>query len=148
MVSAGEYVRASAVTALQTAAAAVRAWVAKTSGTSQSTISTQADITGLSVTWTADVARIYKHSLTLCLTKTTAGTVSVYITTGANATVSVKTLSMANAETAAVHMEWTESGLSGSTTRKARIEAGTGTVEVTNNFSRNGILIVEDIGPV
>lgn len=127
---------------------AVRTWVGKASGSDQSGISTTADITGVSVTWTADSSRIYKMSLSVNIQKlTTANTVATYITTGANAAVIARSTTLAINDLFPLHFEWTESGLSGTTTRKARIETATGTVSVINSFSRNAILIVEDVGP-
>lgn len=127
----------------------VRTWVGKAGSSDQSGISAITDITGCSVTWTADATRIYKYTAVVDAQKiTSANVVSLYITTGANAGVIAGSASLALNEMELMMLTWTETGLSGSQTRKLRIESSaSGTVTVVNSFSRNAILIVEDVGP-
>lgn len=125
-----------------------RAWYAKAGNTDQSGISVVADITGLSVAWTAVSTRLYKVSLNVVLQKlTTANAVTAYITNAANVGVIARSTTLAINDLYTLHAEWIETGLSGAQTRKARVETASGTVTVVNSFSRNGILTVEDIGP-
>lgn len=126
-----------------------RSWSAQTSGSDQSGISAVTDVTGLSVTWTADPLRMYKTTVNVCLQKiTTANNVTTYIRNAGGTVVVAKSTTFAINDLAVVTMEWVESGLSGSQTRKASVETASGTVTVTNSFSRNGQIIVEDIGPL
>lgn len=124
-------------------------WHAKTSGVDQAGISVITDVTGLSVAWTADASRQYRTTISFNLQKlTTANTAAVYITNAASATIIAKSVTLAINDLIPVHFEWVETGLSGAQTRKVRVETATGTLTVVNSFSRNGIIIVEDIGPV
>jgi hypothetical protein len=126
----------------------VHSWSGKAGGSDQTGISTIADITGATVTWTADSTRIYKMTLNVNVQKiTTANSITTYLTNGSNGTVLARSTTLAINDLADIILVWTESGLSGSTTRKGRIETASGTVTVVNSFSRNAILVVEDIGP-
>lgn len=126
----------------------VHAWIGKASGADQAGIAAITDITGATVTWTADATRIYKLTLNVNLQKlTTANNVSTYITDGSNNVKIARSTTMAINDVIAVPLVWTESGISGSQTRKGRVETATGTVTVTNTFTRNAIMMVEDIGP-
>lgn len=139
---AGEIILASDV------ASGTRSWYAATSGVDQAGISLITDVAGLSVAWSADSTRLYKVSLNFNLQKlTTANTAAIYITNAASATISAKSVTLAINDIIPVHIEWIETGLSGAQTRKARVETATGTLTVVNSFSRNGIIMVEDIGP-
>lgn len=125
-----------------------RAWYAKAGNTDQSGIAAVADITGLSVAWTAVPTRLYRVSMNVCINKlTTANAVTAYITNAANAAIAVKSVTLAISDLYTMHMEWIETGLSGAQTRKGRLETATGTVTVVNSFTRNAIIDVEDIGP-
>lgn len=121
--------------------------IAKTSGSDQSGISALTDITGLSVTWTADPSRTYKTTVNVNLSKATSDAVALAIRNAASSTLIVRSAYIIDGQIQTLQIVWTETGLSGSTTRKASVSATSGTVSVTNGFSRNGILIVEDIGP-
>lgn len=127
---------------------AVHSWVGKAGGSDQAGITTTADVTGCSVTWTAESNRTYKYTACVNLQKITAGnTVGVYITNAANAAIAVKSEVMVLNELRVCTFVWTETGLSGSQTRKLRVEStASGSVTVVNSFTRNAILIVEDIG--
>lgn len=127
---------------------AVRSFYATAGTSDQTSISTITDATGYTVTWTADSSRLYKISADLCLQKITAGgTVTVYITDGSNTAVQAATSVMVTNEIRMVHISKVETGLSGSTTRKIRVETSPNTVTVVNTFSRNGQIVVEDLGP-
>ena len=126
-----------------------RSWYATTNTTDQTGISAVADITGLSVTWTADATRLYRISVNVGLFKaTTANFGNVHITDASNVIKLSRSVWMAISDYSQVAVDWIESGLSGSVTRKARADAGSGTINIINSFTRNGIIMVEDIGPV
>lgn len=122
--------------------------VAKTSGTDQAGIAaTPTDITGLSLTWTADPARAYKITLCVQITTSVAQTPLVAITDAAGTVIISRNVTTpAAAASASLHIEWVETGLSGSITRKARGSVASGTLTIVNSSNRNGILIVQDIG--
>lgn len=128
--------------------AVVRAWYATAGGIDQTGISAVADATGYSVTWTADPTRLYRIHCTMCIQKvTTANAVTAYITDASNTGIQASSVTLAINDLAMVVISKVQTGLSGSTTRKIRLETASGTVSVVNSFSRNGQLIVEDIGP-
>jgi hypothetical protein len=119
----------------------------KTSATTVNT--TDTDISGMSVTWTADSTRLYRISVACIARTTSAGNLymTVSITDSANA---VKQLLRNGATTTDMRFEVTgfvyESGLSGSVTRKLRavMVSGTGEIEAGSTFPLQ--MIVEDIG--
>jgi hypothetical protein len=119
----------------------------KTSSTSITT--TDTDISGMSVTWTAESTRLYRISVACIARTTSAGNLymTVSITDSANA---VKQLLRNGATTTDMRFEVTgfvyESGLSGSVTRKLRavMVSGTGEIEAGSTFPLQ--MIVEDIG--
>lgn len=121
---------------------------AKTSGTDQTGIgSTPTDITGLSVTWTADSTRAYKVSMSVDISTSVAQTPTISITDGSGTVIIARNVTIdAASGQAAVHFDWVETGLSGSVTRKGRGAVAAGTLTIVNSSNRNGILIVEDIG--
>lgn len=114
----------------------------------QTGITTVADVTGLSVTFTAVSSRLYRTTLTVCVQQKTAGdTPNVYITDGsdtakkaASATLDVDEISQALA------IVLLETGLSGSVTRKGRAAVGSGSVTVVGTQDRYPTIIVEDMG--
>jgi trimeric autotransporter adhesin len=139
----------TAISAAVTAATAtVRSWYALTSGTDQIGITTSAtDITGLSVTWTADPARLYKVSLNVNVSTSVAQTPTISITDGSGTVKkSGNVTTPVAAGSAQLHLVWIESGLSGSQTRKGRGSVASGTLTIVNSSNRNGVLVVEDIG--
>ena len=119
----------------------------KTTATSVTT--TETDISGMSVTWTADSTRLYRISVAGIARTTSAGNIyiTVSITDSANA---AKQLVRNGATTTDMRFELTgfvyESGLSGSVTRKLRVamSSGTGEIEAGSTFPLQ--MIVEDIG--
>lgn len=148
-VTAGQKVRAADLSTLVSDMNAVkRSWYAITPGADQTGIAAVADITGLSVTWTADSTRLYKTTINVNYAKaTTANFASLHFTTGANAVILSRSTYMQIADYFTVELTWIEAGLSGSQTRKARADCTSGTLTVVNSFSRSGTIIVEDIGP-
>ena len=119
----------------------------KTSATSITT--SDADVSGMSVTWTADSTRLYRISVSCIARTTSAGNVYVTlsITDSANA---AKQLIRNGATTTDLRFELTgfvyESGLSGSITRKLRVISVSGTAEIEAGSTFPFQMIVEDIG--
>ena len=106
------------------------------------------DVTGATVTWTADPARRYRYTARILAQKiTSAGDVFAYITDGANARLVGAGQSAGVNGWVSLYIEGIQSGLSGSTTRKLRISTTVATVNLgTNEYLGN--VTVEDIGGV
>jgi hypothetical protein len=120
---------------------------AKTSATTVT--SSETDISGMTVTWTAAANRLYRISVSCIARNTSAGNIymTVLITDSSN---NAKQYLRNGATTTDLRYGVTgfvyESGLSGSVTRKLRCSmvSGTGEIEATSNFPLQ--MIVEDIG--
>lgn len=122
--------------------------------TSQNTITTLVDLTGLSVTWAALTGRRYRITLFAEVNGTAAGDLGVaYITTDANVEVRRHVFTVpalvGGVGYSAIQTSRVESGLSGSVTRKARLQrnSGAGSVSLFASATTPAHLIVEDIGP-
>ena len=134
-------------------AAGIVSIVEKTS--SQTGITTVADITSMTATWTATSTRRYRVTVTAELGGTTAGDLAIlYITDGSN-TVVQRAVFTGPALTGGqgyghVNMQYHISGASGSLTRKVRLErnVGAGTVSLTASSAGPAYLVVEDVGAV
>lgn len=108
------------------------------------------DLTGMSVTWTADPTRTYKTTVVATMSKTTAiGNVTLQIAdaAGGNITTQVVQASSATDILAPVAMS-VESGLSGTTTRKARASTNVAGLVVNGGSTYRTIILVEDITTV
>ena len=123
------------------------AYAEKTSD--QTGISAAADITGLSVAWTADSSRYYRISLYLApIRQNTSPAVVVPVIADGSSTTKVQAnLTLVAGDFGLVTIAEIVTGLSGSITRKARISATGGTVDVLAATATEGnYLIVEDLG--
>lgn len=128
-----------------------------TATTGITSVTTETDITGLSVTWTAEASRRYRISAHVEVSGTVANDlVIIYIADGSNthqqrALCHIPTpIALAGGAGYVTLDPWViQSGLSGSTTRKVRIvrNVGTGTVGVNASASYPIHILVEDIGP-
>lgn len=123
----------------------------------QTTITTEADITSLTVTFTAVSSRRYRTSFVLDVSAQTSLPASgeymrIHITDGSN-THKAEVTSAAPAaidNRVTVYGSVVETGLSGSTTRKLRAERGDGSgdaMSVLAAAARPAYILVEDIGP-
>ena len=124
-----------------------RGYVGHAVKTANQVFAASGDITGLSVTWTADPTRRYRTSFKLGIDKDgTAANVWIEIQTGASASVdSVFTLFPAS--TSNPIQGWTiESGLSGATTRKLRLNLNAGQATLAASAGMKAWIVVEDIG--
>ena len=122
----------------------------------QNGITADTDATSLTVTWTAVSARLYRISFfTAVDLNWSSGVLQPYvkITDGSNTqkllVVVPKLASSMN--DVAVTGSVTETGLSGSVTRKLRVgqrvDSGSGTIDVAASSTNPAYILVEDIGP-
>lgn len=119
-----------------------------TSTSDQSGITTVVDISGLSATWTAIATRRYLTTVFAprISQHASASEINVLLTDGAGTFLTLASSTAPATNTTFAGMQWQESGLSGSTTRKARIQTVAGTCDV-DGASYPGQIIVQDIGP-
>jgi hypothetical protein len=123
---------------------------AVTTGTNQTGItSTVADITGLSVTWTAVANRRYRVTVNVSVQQvTSAATHEIIIANASNTILRQRSTTLATNDLACIAIVHELNGVAaGSFTVKARAGTGAGTLTIINDFTRNGEIIVEDIGP-
>jgi len=117
--------------------------------TDQTGISAEADVTSLSVTWTAISTRYYKISVYLAPIRqiTSAAIVVPKITDGSNNARVQANVSLGIDEFTSLAIAEVVTGLSGSITRKARIGTTAGTVSVLAGTAGQGnYIVVEDLG--
>ena len=114
----------------------------------QTGISTVTDITGLSVTFTANSSRMYKTTVFLPYAEqqTAASYPAIYITDSANAikqqNLAYHVVGYGEAKVVIIY----ESGLSGSTVRKARATTSAGSLTIVASATSPTLIMVEDIG--
>lgn len=107
------------------------------------------DVTGLSVTWTANSSRYYRVTVYLApiRQRTAAGIVVPVIADGSNVTKTQANISLGIDAFTSIAIADIETGLSGSVTRKLRIGTTAGTVDVLSATATEGnYIIVEDLG--
>ena len=117
--------------------------------TSQNTTSSLAtDITGATVTWTAESNRLYKISFTTYMTKATnAGNAELLITDASNNVKQIRDTYFYGVTTFQHGFIYVvETGLSGSVTRKVRFLTTTSSLTVEGASTYPSQLIVEDCG--
>lgn len=114
----------------------------------QNGITTVADISSLSVTFTADSTRYYRTTLFLAQVQqnTSSGSVNIVITDSTPTTKFSMFTNMAAADFEPFALSVIETGLSGSTTRKGRISTSAGTVDVKGSSTIISYILVEDLG--
>jgi hypothetical protein len=109
------------------------------------------DITGVSVTWEANPNRWYRTTLQIGAADHTVanGTETAYITDAANALKRNASATGTTSTRNSYYLSIDETGLSGSTTRKARFATSGGSVILTATGAATfaPLLYVEDIGP-
>ena len=127
----------------------VMAYASRTSN--QTGVSAVTDVTGLSVTFTANSTRYYRTTVFVSnlLQITSDGYATMSITDGSNVQkqsgTNYKVVAEGNGENPMV-LVLIETGLSGSTTRKARLTTSAGTVETRAGTTNPAFIVVEDIG--
>jgi hypothetical protein len=127
---------------------------AKAPGTTQNlTTNSTTDVTGLSVTFNAIAGHTYKTTVFINLQAGAAGAgvFHTYIANASNGVLAASLMGLINNETKSTTPIIVETGLSGTTTRKAQValsfQAAGGTSMVVNDAARNAYIIVEDITP-
>jgi hypothetical protein len=119
-----------------------------TNTSSQQITTSTADVTNLSVTWTAVTGRQYKYTVFLPNVNPAANsTMIVTITDGSN---TVKTTNRFSNETSFRYTAtyvFLEASLSGSVTRKVRAYMDNSTQTINNDSDATTLFLVEDIGP-
>ena len=116
-------------------------------GSANSAFTTTADITGMSITFTAVASRLYKATFSCTLDRNTAGNVSFFLTDASNVQIAqYQQGSPAGVEVITFSNLFTVSA--GSVTRKIRggTSAGAATVLFTAGSYNYGF-IIEDMGP-
>lgn len=138
------------VTPAKLAASLPRGVVAKAKVTANQTpITTIVDLTGLTVTWTADPSRLYKISFHITVSSSVAADNGRVTITDSPGTTDFG-LAGGYLFTTSIALDATtyESGLSGSITRKLRLAriSGTGNLTMTASATSPAHILVEDIG--
>jgi hypothetical protein len=107
--------------------------------------STVTDLTGVSVTFTAEASRLYKTTLIIPRLDqiTTTGVVTGHIANAASTSVMSAVVSITAGQFSNLTVTLLESGIAGSTTRKGRLATSVGSV----NTVGGPFIIVEDLGP-
>jgi hypothetical protein len=116
--------------------------------TSQTGITSETNVTSVSVTFTADPTRIYKTTI-FCSTVvqlTAQGYATLIIADAANAQKTFGQVLLATNFQAPLIATITETGLSGSTTRKGRAFTTAGTLTLSAGATSPMFIVVEDIG--
>lgn len=116
----------------------------------QTGISTEADVTSLTITWTAVSTRRYRitgHLLVQQLTSTGAATAKITDGSGTEIQRIGHRASFAANDVDMWEGSSVETGLSGSITRKIRAATSAGTLSALASSSRPNYILVEDIGP-
>jgi hypothetical protein len=109
-----------------------------------------ADITGASITWTAEANRLYRATFECDYSVTNAGALAgFYLTNSANAIIDniANTTSTASgfAQVSLTHLFTVSAG---STTRKMRCDVSAGTGTIRGTAGQTYSFIIEDLGPV
>jgi hypothetical protein len=114
----------------------------------QTGITSETNVTGVSVTFTADSTRIYKTTIfsSTVLQNTAQGYPTLIIADGANAQKTFGQVLLAPGFQAPLIATITETGLSGSTTRKGRASTTAGTLTLGATATSPMFIVVEDIG--
>jgi len=113
----------------------------------QTGISSVADVTSLTLTWTATSSRYYRTTVFFNAQQNASiGTPQIYITDGSG-TVKTKVLSVQNTgDYWSSVVTLVETGLSGSTTRKVQALTNAGTLSILGNSTYPSLILIEDIG--
>lgn len=126
-----------------------RGVVAQASNTASTTgVSAVADVTGLSVTWTATSTRMYRVTAFMGAIQqsTSTGIVTSFITDGSNSAKQQANVQLTATEFGHISLGLIETSLSGSVTRKIRIQTSAGTVAALYNAAYPSYILVEDLG--
>ena len=114
----------------------------------QSGITTEVNVTGLTVTFTADSTRYYKTTIYTfsALQNTAAGYAEFKITDGSNVQKQSGVIYQGAGVQSPLCVSVVETGLSGSVTRKARALTNAGTLTLAAASASPMFIVIEDIG--
>jgi hypothetical protein len=118
------------------------------SATANQNVTTLTDLTGLTVTFTAVSTRIYKTTIHIPIVQQTSanGYGQLYLTNSSNTQLQwAQEYRLTNYQSF-MTLTYVESGISGSTTRKARAEASGGGLTFYGASTSPMQIVVEDIG--
>jgi hypothetical protein len=105
------------------------------------------DVTSLSVTFTAEAGRLYRTTVYAVIEQNTATSyATVWIMDGSNNAKRASSSVLTATGRATVTVVLLETGLTGSTTRKARASTTAGTLSILNGSNLTSSIIVEDLG--
>lgn len=109
--------------------------------------STTYDITGLSVTWTAVSARLYRITIFLPqISPATAHLNQLFLTDASNTQIQTAHVNGYDAYDFSMTLISLETGLSGSITRKARIKSTGTSFTLDSSSTSPSLILVEDLG--
>ena len=111
---------------------------------------TEADITGMTATFTAVANRLYRATFSCFYQKSTASRVFITMTDGSNVAQNLTMQQTASGDFDAITAIFLFTASAGSTTRKFRAstEAGTATIFGVPGDGRTYSMTIEDMGPV
>lgn len=124
----------------------VMAYVINTT-TNPTVSTTQADVTGMTVTWTAVTNRLYRVTFEGMIGVTTASSNQYYFTNGSNTQLDQTYQDCPASQFQVICYQYLFLGVAGSTTIKLRAEASSGTLTFYGTGSRSRSIVVEDLGP-
>lgn len=119
------------------------------SASDQTGITVSADITSLSVAFTAISTRLYRTTMSVNVQQQTAGpaVAVIFISDGAGTGKSNRSVTLALNDFIEVTCVALETGLSGAITRKGRANTSAGTLAIIGTSIRSASIVVEDMGP-
>lgn len=117
-------------------------------GTPQTGITTVADLTSCSITFTRVANRLYRTNFVTTMQQVTTGsTPNIILTDGSNTTLHAPGFTTAAAAFATVCAFYEHSGSAGSVTHKLRAATAAGTLSILHAVNNPSIISIDDIGP-
>jgi hypothetical protein len=110
-----------------------------------------ADVSGMTISWTAISTRIYKITVTLADVNTVSGMAPflIDVADGSNVTKFQTRRAFPANDTDTITFSYVETGLSGTILRKVRVQGTTNTGTLnTNAAAALSVFVIEDIGSV
>lgn len=123
----------------------VMAYVINT--TTNPTVTTVADVTGMTVTWTAVANRLYRVTFEGMIGNNNASQNQYFFTNSANTQLDQTYQDNGASQFQVICYQYLFLGVAGSTTVKLRAEASSGTLTFYGTGTRSRSIVVEDLGP-
>jgi hypothetical protein len=123
----------------------VMAYVINT--TTNPTVTSIADVTGMTVTWTAVANRLYRVTFEGMIGNNNASANQYYFTNAANTQLDQTYQDNGAGQFQVINFQYLFLGSAGSTTVKLRAEASSGTLTFYGTGGRSRSIVVEDLGP-